>query len=160
MPRKRKKKSITLQNIYYTYPHRYNEKNKFYCTEKQYKEISRDFFELISELIINDGFVFKLPVRIGEISVVKFRSKKKSIDWKLTNLLYGEENKVSEEKKRVYHNNYHSEGYAARWWWDCSRWLKYNQLYRFKPTRYNNRYLTKKIKDDNTIIHYLEKKLT
>lgn len=157
MGRKRKKKSITLDNIYYTYPYRYNNKSKYYISKKQYKDISKDFYAMLSEMIVN-GFTYKLPSRIGEISIVKFKSNKRSIDWKKTNELYGEENKVSSEKKRVYHTNTHSEGYSARWWWEASRWLKFNTLYRFKPTRYNNRYLTKKIKDENSILKYKEVK--
>lgn len=157
MGRKRKKKNITLENIYHTYNYRHAERSKYYCTKTDYKKISLLFFKLLSKEIIDNGYVFKMPNRLGTIKVVKFKAaKKRSIDWKTTNELYGEYNKNNTDKKRVYFNNEHSEGYSVRYWWEASRWLKYNMLYRFKPTRANNRYLNKQIKDNNSIINYTE----
>lgn len=157
MGRKRRKKNITLENIYHTYSYRHSQKSKYYCDKKNYKAISLLFFKLLSKEIIDNGLNFKLPNRLGHIRVVKFKaSKKRSIDWKTTNEVYGEHNKISTEKKRIYFNNEHSEGFAARFWWESSRWLKYNTLYRFQPTRFNNRYLNKQIKDNNSIINYTE----
>lgn len=144
MPRKRLKKKITIDNIYYTYPYRHKPDSPYFLEKKQYKKISDDFYELLSKAMIDTGFVFDLPLRLGEILIVKFKSNKKHIDWKTTKQL----------GQTIYHRNNHSEGYAARLWWNCSKWLKYHNIFKIKLTRHNSRYLSSQIKKENSILYY------
>lgn len=150
-------KRITLKKIWQTYPHRYNPKHKLYVDQKTFTDINKDFNLLLSKMIIQ-GHTFHLPSRGGDIRIKKFKSDRRIPDFKKTKELYGEENKLlpAGQKKVVYCTNKHSDGWAARWWWDKSKWWRFHSLYRFKATRTNNRELSRQIQDNNTIIYYYE----
>lgn len=109
----------------------------------------------MEEIIIN-AYEYKLPNRFGFLRVKKFKGLKRQIDWNLTNKYYSEENKNTNEKKRIYHSNKHSSGYNARFWIDPTEWVGYNRAYTFIATRKNKRDLAKAIKDENVIIKYRE----
>lgn len=158
MGRKRKKRSITLKNIYYKYDYRYNPKHPYYCSQRTYVDISKDFYKILSSLIIEEGFSFKIPSRLGEIRIVKFRSeKKRHINWKLTNEYFGEWNKNNpHDRKRIYHTNSHTDGYAARFHWKKSTYLKHQTLYNFEAIRFNKRSLAKHVKETDSIYLYQE----
>jgi hypothetical protein len=156
--RKRLKNNITLKNIWYSYPYRYTQKSSHYVTQSQFRNIAKDFFKLLSEEMINSAYEYKLPHRLGILRVKKFKGLKRQVDWGLTNKHYKEENatKPSGSKSFVYHNNKHSAGYTARWWWTMNKWVKYNQIFSFVATRSNKRLLAQSIKNDNVIIKYKE----
>lgn len=157
MGRKRKKRSITLKNIYYKYDYRYNPKHPYYCTQKDYINISKDFYKILSSVMIEEGFSFHLPLKLGEIRIVKFRSDKPHIDWKLTNEYFKEWNiNNPHDRKRIYHKNIHTEGFAARFHWKKATFLKYQTMYNFEPVRNNKRTLAKSVKENDTIYLYNE----
>jgi hypothetical protein len=157
MGRKRLKRSITLKNIFYKYDYRYDTKNPYYCTSKLYENISKDFYKLLLEKVINEGFIFNLPLRLGEFKIVKFKSESKQINWNLTNLHYGEHNKNNpDDRKRIYFTNNHTEGFKTRFYWKKTSYLKYHTLYNFTPTRTNKRELAKAVNERDTIYMYQE----
>jgi len=158
MGRKRLKNNITLKNIWYSYPYRYNEKSQHYLTQRQFTDIAKSYFKRVSEEIIYSAYEYKFPHRLGFLRVKKFKGLKRQVDWALTNKFYGKENKESPsgQKTFIYHNNKHSAGYNARWWWTMNGWVKYNNVYTFVATRTNKRLLAKQIKDNNTIIKFKE----
>lgn len=158
MGRKRLKNNITLRNIWHTYPYRYNQKDKLFLERKQYTDIAKDFFKELSNAVINEGYVYKMPNRLGKVRIRKFRCDKRSIDWKLTKKHFVEENKLLENgnKNLIYHSNKHSSGYKARFWVEFNRDVVYNRPYSFLAVRSNKRALAKAIMDDNIIIKYNE----
>lgn len=156
MGRKLQKRRITLTNIWRTYPHRYSEKEKFFATERQYIDISKTFFELLSKMIIN-GFKYEMPDRGGIIRIKKFKCEKRKINWQLTNELYPDNKELPKEERRyVYFTNSHSSNFSARWLWKISSRVKNVTMYRFKTTFTNRRNLAKNIKENNIIGRYHE----
>jgi hypothetical protein len=157
MGRRLKKARLTLINIWNTYPYRYDTNSPYYCTQKMFCDVNKDFNRLISELVLQ-GYSYKVPSQGGYIRIKKFRTTKSSPDWYLTNLHYGEENKLlpKGEKKLIMHRNKHSDGWAGRWWWDMGKCWRNARLYRFKPTRYNARQIAKQINNNNLITSYLQ----
>lgn len=158
MGRKRLKNNITLKNIWRTYPYRHNLKSSHYVSQKKFTDIAKYFFSLLSEQIIDFGYEYKLPQRMGHLMVRKFKSDKRQVDWNSTKKFFGEENKnlPKGEKKIIYHSNKHSAGYNARWWWRKEHYISFNLPYKFTAIRKNKRSLAKKIKSDNVILKYKE----
>jgi len=156
MGRKLKKRRITFSNIWRTYPNRYNDKDKLFCTEQQYVKISRLFFLLLSEMIIN-GYIYEMPDKGGIIRIKKFISEKRKINWQATNEIYPDNKSLPKDERRyIYFTNSHSANFSARWWWKISDRIKHVRMYKFKATFTNKRNLAKAIKENNIISNYHE----
>ena len=117
----------------------------------------------ISEAIIYNGFNFKLPFKVGDVSIVKQKLRPKitksgklnmglnSINHKATQELWKRiyPDKTKEEIlnlpeiKRVYHRNEHTNGYFFKWHFQPF-YLYGTELrcYKFKASRKNNRELS------------------
>jgi hypothetical protein len=151
-------KRHTLVNIYNNYLQDNLPNSTNYVTKEDFKEINLLFFKLLSKEIIENGYVYKVPSGLGEIFIKKFKpSKKRAIDFKMTNALYAEHNlKNPDNKKIIYHKNNHSFGYAGRWYWKKTKAILPNKsLYKLQPVRSNKRALAKSIKNNNTINKYI-----
>lgn len=143
-----------------------------------YAKVIKEINEAISNAIIYDGFNFKLPIRLGYISIVKKKYKIKldedgipiinwrAIDYKATKELWQElypgktieEIKKIPNVKRVYHRNQHSNGYFFRWNYDkFTSNVPNKSAYFFRPTRTNTRALSSYIKSDDFKNNYFEK---
>lgn len=156
MGRKLQKRRITFTNIWRTYPNRYDEKHKYFATNRQYVDISKTFFELLSKMIIN-GYRYEMPDKGGVIRIKKFISTKRKINWKATNELYPDNKDLPKEERRyIYFTNSHSANFSARWWWQISRRVKHVTMYKLKTTFTNRRNLAKAIKENNLIGKYHE----
>lgn len=129
----------------------YSLSNNNPCTYSIYKLIVDTFHKVIANKMIEMGTRYKLPHKLGTISIRKKtnKSKVRKIDFHKTKL-YGE---------TIYHTNYHSEGQYCFFHWDKDfphAVFSFKQLYKFDPTRYNKRTLAKGIKERNTLNKYLE----
>jgi hypothetical protein len=147
-------KKKTFKSFYKEYAYKYDIRDNRYVTQKQYLDTLQTFFKLLSKNILEEAYEYKIPHRLGYLKIIKFKGhKKKSIDWKKTNE-FKEKHGVN---KMIYHTNYHSQQYAARWHWSKREAMLHGKsLYRFVPTRNNKRTLARLIKEDNIIKKYYE----
>jgi hypothetical protein len=152
------KKKYTLVDIYKNYEKDHLSNDKYSISKELFKQIATLLFKEVSKEIIYEGAEIKLPYRMGRIFIKKFipSNPKKNVNFHLTNLHYGEWNKLNPDNKKViYHTNKHSSGYSGRWFWDKSECVVTNKsLYRFDATRANSRETSKAIKFHNTIHKY------
>lgn len=138
----------TIKDTYKKYKYYDKPKHPHYVSDyKTYRGILKDFFAGLSQMLINESIEYKIPHGLGRLYIKKFKPKRKTryIDWANTKK-YG---------KRIFHNNEHSSGYAARFYWYKGGTLaKGISLYMFKPTRNNARTLAKAIKYTEVIKDY------
>ena len=137
------RKKNTLEDIYEKYDNKYN------LSKKEFREINRTFNNVLMKSIIETGYAYKLPHRLGTISVRKRKSKAGMID-------FGHLQKTGEV---IRHTNKHSGGYHAAFYWDrkAPQAIFANKyLFKLFPVRYYKRYLSEAIKDRNTINKYFE----
>jgi hypothetical protein len=87
-------------------------------SEEQYKKILKRFGEELAYELISTGDNVVLPSKLGTMQIVKFKRKKKVIDPKRTNEVYGDYNddKPISEKKFVYFNDRITGGYSPRFY--------------------------------------------
>lgn len=122
-------------------------------TWMQFNNILRTCNEMIMEHVMESGEKFKLPHGFGEISVHKWKPKRKRkipdgreinnlpIDWK----------KTKELGKYVYHLNHHTGGYKCRWvWFPHDARFKNSNVFTFKPNRVPSRKLAQYLKLPNS----------
>jgi len=89
-------------------------------TYEQYKQIIYEYSYVFRDYILHSGEDAKLPWGLGSFRIVKKKPKYSvidpktgkehvnlPIDWKST----------KELKKKVYHLNYHTDGYRCKWFW-------------------------------------------
>ena len=135
----------------------------------------------ISDKIIKESFEFKMPGKLGVLSIRKNKLKifvkdgklqknKMIIDWGKTweywlqeyPGLTRKEINALEGKTPIYNMNEHSNGYIMRWHWDkltCG--VKNQTVYYFKPTKRNRLELASWIKsDDKENDYYLSTRRT
>lgn len=156
-------KAFTIVNIHDNYSKEFLSNHPNHLEKALFKSILSDFFKLLVDEIINEGYVYKIPHHMGEIYIKRFKptkgSSNKPIDWELTNEIYGAHNKKAKkgEKKFIYHRNNHSGGYSGRWYWRRKDSKILNKsIYRMRAVRDNSRAVSQAIKHKNTINKYLE----
>jgi hypothetical protein len=101
--------------------------DKFKLTIAEYKEIIHEYNKIVSDLMVDESIVVRLPFRMGEIGVGK---RKQNYDYE--RLDYGHFNKTGEKR---YHTNIHSKGWIPKIFWskrDCV--IKNKKYYSFTPT--------------------------
>jgi hypothetical protein len=133
-----------------------------------YVNICYDINKAISEKIIKESFVFKMPFQLGSLSITKSKfkvnikngklEKNKLIpDWERTWALWHKDYPGLSRKEIydipnkicIYNMNEHSNGFVMRWHWDRSTCHVSNQtVYYFKPTKQNRLSLAAWIKSD------------
>jgi len=133
----------TLPDFYEEYVSHFDEGDQYHISYSEYSGIVSDYLKYISELVVIKSMTFKLPFRMGSISVYKhkpvFQSvNNMSIDWK----------KTRELGKAVYNFNEHSNGFRYRFRWDRNGSLdKHLVLYAFRPSRQNARMVASLVKE-------------
>lgn len=129
--------------------------HKFSIDGATYKKVLGKLFEKRLELLL-EGEKVKLPLRSGYLELKKYRSGK-SIDWLNTNKFYKKHNKENpNDKKYIYHKNYHTQGYKPILIWDKrTSVLKNKSIFRMRFTRSINRFIAKMLKDNPLIINNL-----
>lgn len=152
------KKTYTLVDIFKNYERDHLSTHKHHLEKNLFLDIAKTFFKGLSKLIIEEGYEYELPSRMGRVYIKKFKpsNPKKNIDFNLTRELYGEWNKNNpNDKKKVYHKNLHSSGWSSRWYWNKKSCVVTNKsFYRFKAVRSNTRATSSAIKYKNTIENY------
>jgi hypothetical protein len=150
--------AYTMKDMYNDYISDKIEGTPYYITFKDYLNICGRYYKEISRLIIYESKTFKLPFRLGSLTVVKKKPKflslgiadgvqmcTLSIDWK--------ESKIYD--KWIPHMNDHSGGFKFRFLWSKQQCFAVNgNFYRLVFSRTNKRELAKVIKSGNT--DYLE----
>lgn len=122
------------------------------------------------EAMIHDNVILKLPYRMGEVSIKKYKQKvaqnedgtlnKRSwaVDWKETKQLWAEDEDAKERKILVYHLNRHTGGYKYMWhWYRGVSNIKNVRLYKFYPLRKWKRGLASLLLDPVSKIDFYEK---
>mgnify|MGYP006969471479 FL=1 len=176
---KRSKSKIEIHvgiNDFYKYYKDNNTKNPL-IDRKLYSKVIKENNEAISNAIIYDGMEFKMPARLGYLSVIKKKHKLKfdengkvdvrylPVDYQATKKLWAriypglseEEILKIPDRKRVFHKNMHSDGYIYSWYYDkYTSNAKNKSVYYFKPTRTNTRNLAAHIKSEDFDTIYYE----
>jgi hypothetical protein len=137
---------------------------------KKYVDLCHIINTRLSDKIIRESFEFRMPARLGTLSIKKTKLKikvkdgrleknKMVIDWKKTwDYWYAqfpgksrkEINAIESDKKIIIYNmNEHTNGYIMNWCWDKNTCVVRNQtVYYFKPTKRNRLELARWIKSD------------
>lgn len=171
------RKKVTLTDIWKKYPYKkrkgeilkseganhfpkneINDNHKFSVDSKEFKSIVDAICKERVELLLQ-GKRVKLPLRSGFLELRKYRpNKRKPINWKETNKIYGEHNKnaLKGQKKFIYHKNYHSQGYKPIFKWDKKTCVMKNKhIFKVRFTRNVNRYIAKNLIEDTSLISNL-----
>ena len=136
------KQSYTTLDYYNHYQDNIDKESVYDVTWDTYKNIVHDYFKFIASEVIDNSKEFRLPCRLGYLSIIK--SKPKNFDLNSLKMDYGESKK---QGKLVLYTNIHSNFYKFRYYWDKSTMLTPNKSkYQFIASRHNKRYLAKIIK--------------
>jgi hypothetical protein len=138
----------TIRDMYKDYLEENPEGSQYYVTRNEFTYLVSEFYNLITDAIINQSARFVMPYALGEIFVIKrrlFYNDKMPIDWKAT----------VETGHTVYNFNTHTGGYTYKFYWKKNQRLKNKFTYGFAFTRQHKRALAKAIKENK--MDYLEK---
>lgn len=125
------KNAYTAHQMYEFYLRDNPEGSYDYIKREDYVELVNEYCKYLSECIVDNGGIVKLPYNKGTLGVYKWLSRSKNpkrtpIDWV----------KSKELGKRVYLTNSHSNGYLYRFMWN--KGMRYKTLlsfYKFRPAR-------------------------
>ena len=136
-------KPLTLKHSYEYYLKDIRLDSKYNIDWNQYKEIISSFNKEVMRAMIEDGFIFKLPYRMGILRIRKRENNldKLKPDWSTYNV-------SNQEIKNKYLNS-HTDNYYVRFYWAKNKEaiIRNKTLYAFIPTRDNKRYLSKNLKE-------------
>lgn len=120
-------------------------------TYKQYENCIRGINREYSKYIVETGIPVPLPQLNGTLvilkkPIVRYRDGRAGpINWKATdaaNALL----KEGEPKVRIFHLNFHTDGYICEWFWVRNRYTNHGDLWKFKPCKINQNLLTERIR--------------
>lgn len=105
----------------------FKEKHNLDIPYSQFTDIVKKSNKKIFDAVIDDENGFKLPENLGYLCIIKYKTKRKAINWPDTNK-YG---------KRIYFLNLHSFGYNChiKWFKTGISRFAYNEVYKFVPLR-------------------------
>jgi len=132
---------LTLKHSYQYFIKDIPDNSKYNISYKLYRDICEEFNKELIKAIIEDGYFFNVPYRLGVI-----RIKKKKINFNNLKPNFGLYNE-SEGKLKNKHLNEHSGGYYCMFYWNKQNCVVKNKTaYCFIPTRHNKRWLASEIK--------------
>lgn len=134
-------KSYTIKDFYNSY-NRYIEDNDLMPIDfKVFQSILQEYFEYLRDQVIQEGKIMNLLGRFGEISIRKYPSNPKILQY---------DYKSSKElNKPVWYFNEHTNGYRYKFYWNKSKLLVKNcTKYQMVFTRENKRHLAKILKNN------------
>lgn len=140
---KYERKCYTIADYYMSYKEYIEPDTQYDINLKTFKGIVTDYFKHIRDEIMLNSKEFKLPCRLGTLSIIKHQPKEyssKSLrwDWKATREL----------GKPIFLLNEHSNGWKYRYFWSKKDCLLTNKTkYQFIASRQNKRDLCKIIKN-------------
>lgn len=116
----------------------FKEKHKSDISYADFTKIVKESNKKIYETIINDENGFKLPENLGYLCVIKYKTKKKAINWADTKK-FG---------KTIYFLNLHSFGfrYHIKWFKTGISRFAFNEVYKFAPLRTMRTEVSKNVK--------------
>lgn len=120
--------------------------NEHELTFSEFKFILKTFFIVLSNYIIYEGNIFKLPNKLGRLGIIKKYGNSSLIDFNLF-----KQGIVTKEK------NTHTHNYSVKFKW-MTEWPHYLlpasmcQVFRFKAPRNVTRELAKHLKSDTKAI--------
>lgn len=135
---------LTLVDAYKFYKAKY-EGTKHLLDYKVYRTICETFNKYIMNAIIEDGYFFKVPYRIGII-----RIKKREVNLDHLKKDYGLYNKTEGDLKNV-HLNEHTNNMYVKFYWSkfyTDNMIRNKTYYSFIPTRTNKRKLASLLKSN------------
>ena len=135
-------KSYVIHDFYNSYIESIGSNYLFNVPESVFRSIIYDYMKHIMEEVLLKSKEFRLPGRMGHISVIKHRPqttrKKLRVDFKAT----------KEHEKTILHLNEHSDGYNYRFYWRKNEMIvRYKTLYSMVMCRANKRRLAQIIKN-------------
>ena len=139
---RKQKRNKTLVDAYNDFKEEFSDEKVMQDIDKAtYRNVCIRFNELMSEDIINNAKEFKVPSGLGSIRIKKIISnQKRRVDWKATR----------EHDTKIYHLNFHTDGYYYKWFWHKKKALFTNKsAYSFSPTRKNKRTLASLLKSNS-----------
>jgi len=177
-------KGKNVIKIDFSTPHIYKHyckktKNPKKLAQREFSIITKDFFSQIIHMIIFENIEFTIPNRMGSVRIVKSKQKVKLTpdgkldkrklrpNWGATRLLWKEiyPDLVWDEiikipnKRIIFHENKHTEGYKHRWFWDKTTCAVNNiSAYKLDISRHNDRTMAQALKnEDNELNFYIQK---
>lgn len=132
---------LTLKHSYQYYIKDIPVTSKYNVEYSVYRSITEDFNKLLMSSIIDDGYFFNAPYRLG-----LFRIKKSKINFKNLKFNYNLYNTTEDKIKNKFLNE-HTSNYYCRFHWNKQNCNIINRTaYCFIPTRTNKRYLASQLK--------------
>ena len=131
------RKNYTIADFYISYRDYIEQGTQYDVDYETFRKILNDYFKYIRDEIMLRSKEFKLPCRLGTLSVIKHKPKEftgKSLrwDWQSTKQL----------GKPVYYLNEHSNYYKYRFFWSKQNCIiKNKSKYMFIASRANKRNL-------------------
>lgn len=150
----------------------YREEGGKITNYKLFVNLISEFNEELIKLIVNDGYEFIMPARLGSIRIRKKKVKiefnpdgtidknRLSPDWVKSKKFWAEKYKgLSDEeiakipdKRIIYNLNEHTDGYRFGWYWDKITSNILNQTaYRLEITRDWNNYFAQQLKTNSKL---------
>ena len=121
----------------------------------EWENVIYSFNDMFREHILETGNKEKLPIGLGDISIIKKKRQRITIkdgverinlpiDWQKTKV----------KGKVIYNFNYHTEGFFFGWYWfKKSARFKHSFLWYFRPCRVTSRLINHYIKIDDKYQH-------
>lgn len=136
-------KPLTLKHSYDYYIKDIKLDSKYNISWQEYKKITGEFNKLVMSEMIDNGYIFKLPYRIGTFRIKKRENNLTRLkpDWSTYNI-------SNQEIKNKYLND-HTGNQYVRFFWSKHKdsIIKNKTIYSFIATRDNKRKLSKLLKD-------------
>lgn len=166
---------VGIKDFFKYYKEKFKDSKHEQVNYQTYSRVINKVNEAIAKLIIYEGFEFRLPGKLGYISIVRRKIKLKldengkvdtrylPVDYSATrklwletypNLSYKEILEIP-NKKRVYQVNKHTAGFTFKWYYSKFTSNAVNKsVYFFKPSRTNKRELASYIKSEDFVNPY------
>lgn len=120
--------------------------------EKTYKKILRDYFSLITQKVIMESQVVKIPL-LGEFSIRKKKMDFTELSSRTSGLKI--DYKRSKEARTIVHfTNEHRDNHSYRFFWQKPKTSTRLLMYTFRPNRQNKRLLAQILKNNMSIDYY------
>jgi hypothetical protein len=117
----------------------FKEKHNSDISYKDFTNIIKLSNQKIHQSVIDDESGFKLPENLGYLCVIKYKTKKKAINWKDTKK-YG---------KTIYYLNLHSFGFRChiKWFKTGICRFAFNEVFKFAPLKTMRTGVSKEFKE-------------
>jgi hypothetical protein len=159
-PPKRGKNKIPTDYGMKDYYNFYSEKYNSNMPRTKYNKIISDINQGIIDLMLNEGFEFKIPHINSTIMIKKDKRTPRivngkvinpsPVDWVTTRKLWESDPEAEEKKILVRYVNSHTSGYVFRIYLKkFGATFKNRSVYKFKASRKFQRELTARINDEN-----------